>query len=128
MELRDGKVSGSYYALSLSPNQSVSYIPLFFSKYHAQKFFNQYNLDTSENCIRGLPRYCLRAFIIELEWFEKREKLVGAPFGTTKSGGAMIFFDNSGQSDNIEFMCKHISYDRLAKEYYCDDVPSIEKK
>jgi hypothetical protein len=42
MEVRDGKVTGSYYG-QMNQNDKQPHIPLFFSKQHAEVFFNVLN-------------------------------------------------------------------------------------
>ncbi len=58
-----GENTGSWFAFHIKPNEKKRYIPLFFSKYHAELFFKQRDIDQENWGIRGLPRYVLRGLI-----------------------------------------------------------------
>lgn len=110
MEQVNGKVTGSYYG---SEQQGRKFIPLFFSKYHAQMLFRESHLTNDRWCIRGLPRHALRAFILMLDLFK------------LQSVEPMIMFRPPGDISELGYAGFVTDRDLLAKEYYYDDVPKV---
>lgn len=107
----NGKVTGSYYG---TEQQGRKFIPLFFSKYHAQLLFSENYLNHEEWCIRGLPRHALRAFILMLDLFK------------LQNVEPMIMFRAPGDTNSkLGFAGFVIDRDLLAKEYYYDEVPKV---
>lgn len=114
MEVRNGKVTGSHYAIG--GEQSVEkVIPLMYSKPHAERFFHEAGLDAEKWAIRGLPRYSLRAFLITLELYEKK---MGA--------GAALCMLPPGARQDADFIFIPVSRENLIIEYYGEPIPSIE--
>lgn len=114
MELREGRVSGSHYGFN-NPNSNRHELVLFYSKEHAQRFFNELGLDTKKWCIRGMPQYVFRAFLITLQFLEK------------KGCGVSVLFSPPGMPKNEPFICLNTSSDELANEYYMGKMPTLEK-
>lgn len=113
MEVRDGKTTGSHYA---RPNECGGfYIPLVYSKAHAERFFHREKLDPRRWAIRGLPRFALRGFLVTLEFYEKR-----------MNGGAKLLFLQPGAPPDAPFIGLSISREDLIREYYGGEIPSIE--
>lgn len=69
MEHREGRVTGSLYATTEGERK---FLPLFLSRYHAELAFKAKQVEASRWCIRGLPRYALRATILMLSFFERQ--------------------------------------------------------
>jgi hypothetical protein len=113
MEHQNGKVTGSYYGTA---NQGRTFIPLFFSKHHAQMNFNENILDKDRWCVRGLPRYAFRGFLTLLELFEKR------------GIEPMILFRPPGDKSKIGYAGFATNRDLLIKEYYCEELPRALKR
>lgn len=113
MEHSEGKVNGSYYG---NEDNGRKFIPLFFSKYHAQLNFDEGGLDESCWCVRGLPRHAFRAFLLLLELFE-RQKVE-----------PMICFRPPGDTSEIGWAGLVTTRDLLVKEYYCEDLPRVLNK
>jgi len=110
MEQVEGKVTGSYYG---SAQESRKFLPMFFSKYHAQLLFDENRLEKDRWCIRGLPRYALRAFILMLDLL----KLQGVE--------PMIVFRPPGDISQLGYTGFVTDRDLLSKEYYCGKVPKV---
>lgn len=106
MEVRNGKVTGSHYATQF-PGSDKSLIPLTFSKNHAERIFKDAQLDPNKWAIRGLPRHALRAFLILLEFYEKK-----------MNSGAIISFLPPGAPQDAQFIGIVASSEELANEYY----------
>jgi hypothetical protein len=113
MEHQNGRVTGSYFG---SNNQGRTVIPLFFSKYHAEMNFHENVLDKNRWCVRGLPRYAFRAFLVLLELFEKR------------GIEPMILFRPPGDKSEIGYAGFVTNRDLLVKEYYCEELPRALKQ
>jgi hypothetical protein len=113
MEIRDGKGTGSHYATSF-PGTRERIIPLFFSKPHAERAFEEGNLSKSLWAVRGLPRYALRAFLAALELYEKK-----------MAAAAGIFFLPPGARPDAQWIMIKTSRDDLVREYYGSKIPSI---
>ncbi len=114
MELRDGKVTGSHYA---QPDAAGGhYIPLMFSKYHAERVFRDAELDSKQWAIRGLPRFALRAFLVTLEAYETRMNC-----------RAMLLFLPPGALPDAPFVGIPVSREELIREYYGAHIPSVEE-
>lgn len=112
MELKDGKVTGSYYA-SFHPGVQAPLIPLVYSKIYAEQLMKEADLDPNKWAVRGLPRFALRAFILMLELFEMRGQ------------GAMLGF-KLPQSPVLEPMVWiPITRRQLIENYYGGHVPSV---
>lgn len=125
MEVRNGKNTGSYFLIQPHSLARKPFIPLFFSKYHAELFLKQAeqltNLDTSMWAVRGLPHYSLRQFVIRLESFEIRREL----FGMESSAALLMFLPpDAKQADHFAMI--PITREQLATEYYGEQVPSIK--
>lgn len=115
MELRNGKVTGSYFA-TIHPGTQQPHIPLLFCKSHAEKVMREARLEPNRWAVRGLPRFSLRAFILMLELFEMRNQ------------GAMILFLPPGARDDAQFVSMVISRQQLIDEYFGAPVPRIQEK
>lgn len=113
MEHQNGRVTGSYYA---TETDGRMFIPLFLSKYHAQLNFDELEVSADRWCVRGLPRYAFRAFLIMLELFEKR------------GVEPMILFRPPGDMSEIGYAGFVTNRELLIKEYYCEELPSIADK
>ena len=72
--------------------------------------------------IIGLPRYVLRAFIIQLEGFEIRQKL----FDEVSKGTVLMFLSpDAKQSDYFSPIL--ITKEQLMYQYYGEKISSIKK-
>jgi len=116
MEVRDGKVTGSHYGVR-SPGSDKSFIPLAFSKHHAERIVRAAQLDPQKWAIRGLPRFALRAFLVTLGLYEK----------TINCGGAVIYFCPPGVPPDSELGGFIASREDLIREYYGEPIPSLEE-
>ena len=97
METVDGQITTpTWFALRFDSNDEMLSTPLFFSKYHAELFFKQRRMSKKKWAIRGLPRYVLRAFIIQLEGFEIRQKL----FDEIGKGAVLMFLPPDAKQSN----------------------------
>ena len=125
MEIRDDKNTGSYLSINPHHLERKPFIPLFFSKYHAELFLKQAeqlnNLDTSHWAVRGLPRYCLRTFVAQLEFFEIRRELF-----QMQGSGALLMFLPPAAKQSDHFAMIPITREQLIAEYYGGEVPSIK--
>lgn len=120
MMIREGENTGVWFALRLDTTDKKVFIPLFFSKYHAEIFFRQMDLDATTWGIRGLPRYVLRGLIVQLDASEIRHEL----FNMDSSGAVLMFLPpNTKQTDY--FVPIPITREQLITEYYGENVPSI---
>lgn len=113
MEHQNGKVTGSYFG---SENNGRTFIPLFFSKYHAAMNFEDNSLDKGRWCVRGLPKHAFRSFLIFLELFEHR------------GIEAMICFRPPGDTSKTEYVGLVTNRELLIKEYYGEDLPLVMNK
>ncbi|UJL39262.1 restriction endonuclease [Pantoea agglomerans] len=113
MKIREGKNTGSYYC-GFIDKLKKHYIPLFYSKYHAELAMSKADLDSKQWGVRGLPRYALRSFIIQLELFEKRDTV------------AMIMLLPPGARNDAEFVSMVTSRAHLMTEYYGADIPAVD--
>lgn len=110
MEHRNGRVTGSYFG---NHDKGRMFIPLFLSKYHAQMNLNENILDKDKWCVRGLPRYAFKSFLVLLELFEKR------------GIEPIILFRPPGDASEIGYAGFVTSRDLLVKEYYCEELPRV---
>lgn len=111
MEHVGGNVTGTYYGIETVNNEKT--IPLMFSKVHAQYFMDEFHIAKDRWAIRGLPKYAFRAFLVQLEIFEKR------------GVSAAISFYQPGtkeKSANLKISRKH-----LVEEFYGEEIPSVFK-
>lgn len=123
MMTKAGENTGVWFALGLNRTEKKSYIPLFFSKYHAELFFEQMNIDSNNWAVRGLPRYVLRGLIVQLEAFELRHEL----FDMTSSGAVLMFLPPDATSKET-FIPVPITREQLRHEYYGASVSSIRQQ
>jgi hypothetical protein len=114
MEKRDGSVSGSFFAYP-HPTTKRPEMLLFYSKEHAQRAFREAQLDSDRWCVRGMPQYVFRAFLIQLEWAEM------------KGYGAAVLFAPPGAFKDKPFITLPASRKDLIAEYYKGEIPSITK-
>lgn len=121
MMTRDGKNTGVWFALRFDSNDEKVSIPLFFSKYHAERFFKQRRMNKNKWAIKGLPRHVLRGLIIQIEGSEIRHEL----FNEMDSSGAVLMFlpPDAKQSDYLQPV--PITREQLMSQYYGENVPSI---
>ncbi|WP_151867599.1 restriction endonuclease [Acinetobacter soli] len=110
MEHRNGKVTGSYFC---TERDGHKFIPLFFSKYHAQLNFDDNILEKDRWCVRGLPRYAFRAFLLIMELCEKQNIK------------PMILFRPPGDLSEVGYAGFITNRDLLVKEYYGEALPRI---
>jgi hypothetical protein len=103
MELRDNKVTGTYFASS--NGAGIPRVPLFYSKRHAERTMIEAELSRENWAIRGLPRASLRAFALMLELYERR------------GGGAHVLFLPPGARPDTAFISLPVSKDDLMREY-----------
>lgn len=108
MELRENEVTGSFYGTS---ENGRNFIPLFFSKYHADMLFREKRLSEKEWCVRGLPHYALRAFILMLELFQRR------------GIEPMLMFRPPGDVSEFGYAGFVTDAELLKREYYCGKIP-----
>lgn len=114
MELRDGRVTGSYFCHVTEDGSRR--IPLTFSKPHAQQIFTQAGLNPTEWGVRGMPRHVLRAFILMMELMELMER---------QKGGAMLCMKHPGETPDTPFLGVPIARDELELEYYGEKIPRV---
>jgi len=112
MEKRSGSVTGSFYAHP-HPVTKRPEMPLFYSHEHARRAFKEGKLDDNRWCVRGMPQYIFRAFLIQLEWAEMR------------GYGAAIWFSPPGALKDKTFITLPASREDLIAEYYKGKIPSI---
>lgn len=106
MEIRDGRITGSYYGQQ-NPNDKQPHIPLFFSKQHAEMFFNVLN-NKDGWVIRGLPQYSLRALLIMVIGCGWETKLYWRlPWDKNPNGFAVI----------------PMTIEQLKREYFIGELP-----
>lgn len=126
MEIRKGKNTGSYVSIRPHNLGRELFIPLFFSKYHAQLFLQQAEqvngADISKCAVRGLPRYVLRAFILQLEFFEIRHELFKMP-----NSSALLMFLPPDAKPTDHFVMVPITREQLMNEYYGEQILSIRE-
>lgn len=112
MELRDNRVTGSYFAYS-DPSTGQRQVPLTYCKVHAERALLEAGLSPKEWTVRGLPRHSLRGFIIMLDLFEMH------------GNGAVILYLPPGSKEDADFIGMNISREDLIKEYYGAAVPRL---
>lgn len=110
MELRNGEVTGSFFG---TKENGRNFIPLFFSKYHAEMLFGESHLSASQWCVRGLPHYALRAFILMLELFQRR------------GIEPMLMFRPPGDMSEVGYAGFVTNAELLKREYYCGTIPLV---
>lgn len=110
MEHQNGTVTGSLFA---SIEQGRKFLPLFLSRYHAQLAFDAKHIDAGKWCIRGLPRYALRAFILMMKLFE------------SEGVEPVIVFRPPGDLGEPGYVGLVTNAKLLAQEYYCASVPGV---
>jgi Restriction endonuclease len=127
MDMREGENTGSWTLFRPPGSDQNPFLPLFFSKYHAElslqqaKKFN--GRDISKCAVRGLPRYVLRAFILQMEFFEIRHEL----FKMTNADLMLMFLlPNAGEDEH--FIQIPITREQLMNEYYGEQIPSIRNQ
>ncbi|WP_323932064.1 restriction endonuclease [Aeromonas hydrophila] len=114
MEKRDGSVTGSFFAHPHPTTQRPEML-LFYSREHAQRAFREARLDSNSWCVRGMPQYVFRTFLIQLEWAEM------------KGYGAAVLFLPPGALKGSPFITLPASREALIEEYYKGEIPSIKK-
>ncbi|MFG6179585.1 restriction endonuclease [Halomonas sp. THAF12] len=112
MEKREGRVTGSFFAHP-HPSTKRPEMLLFYSKEHAKRAFKEASLNPKEWCVRGMPQYVFRSFLIQLELAEMR------------GFGASVLFAPPGALKHKPFIAVSASREDLIAEYYDGDVPSI---
>jgi hypothetical protein len=115
MELQNGQLTGAHFGTFLSGFKE-RLIPLTFCRSHAERIFQEANLNPRQWSIRGLPRFALRAFLITLEVYEKK-----------MNSGAIIFFLPPGAEADAEFIGIRASREDLIRDYYGSPIQSIEE-
>jgi hypothetical protein len=110
MALNGGVVSGSFWAHP-HPVTGQLNLALFYSRKHAERVFVEARLDTSKWCVRGLPQYVFRAFLLQLELFEMRGM------------GAVVLFIPPGALKGKPFISLPAFRDDLINEYYRGELP-----
>lgn len=113
MEIREGKVTGSYFA-SHHPGANAPLIPMVFSKSHAEDVMREAGLSRDKWGVRGLPRYALRAFILMLQLIEMQGK------------GAMIGFRPPHAGKGTPLIWIPVTRQQLIEEYYYEDIPLVK--
>jgi len=111
MELRGGKVTGSFFAHP-HPSTGQPNMLLFYSKKHAEIAFKEAGLDPKKWGVRGMPQYVFRAFLLQLEWFEG------------KGAGAAVLFAPPGALKNKPFISLPASRKDLIDEYFHGKIPA----
>lgn len=114
MELQNGSVNGSYFGLDNHVTNRTDFV-LFYSRDHAQRFFREHELDSKNWCIRGMPQYVFRGFLLMLQFFESR------------GYGASIFFVSPEISKRDRFFCMSTSSEVLGDQYYLGEMPVLKK-
>ena len=123
MEAVDEQITTpTWFALCFDSNNEMLSTPLFFSKYHAELFFKQRRMSKKKWAIRGLPRYVLRAFIIQLEGFEIRQKL----FDEIGKGAVLMYLPPDAKQSDY-FWSIPITRKQLMSQYYGENIPSINE-
>lgn len=115
MEKRDGRVTGSFFAYP-HPTTNRPEMLLFYSKQHAERAFKEAQLSANQWCVRGMPQYVFRAFLLQLELFEM------------KGCGAAVLFSPPGALKDKPFITLPASREDLIAEYYKDELPSIKNR
>ena len=123
MMTRDGSNTGVWFGLGLNHEEKRSYIPLFFSKYYADLFVDQMNIDKNTWGVRGLPQYALRSLIVQLEAFEIRHELFDM-----KNSGAVIMFRPPNAKRSDPFIPIPITREQIITEYYGKMVASLREE
>jgi hypothetical protein len=112
MELGESGVWGSFYGIT-DPDTGEKRMFLFYCKAHAVAAMAEGELDARRWAVRGLPRYALRAFLIQLEFFEM------------KGVSASILYKPPGAEAEKPFIAIPAERAALVAEYYGKDIPSI---
>lgn len=86
---------------------------LFYSKNHAKRAFKEAGLDSNEWCVRGMPQYVYKMFLLQLELAEMR------------GYGATVLFTPPGAIKDTPFISLPASREDLISEYYDGEIPSI---
>lgn len=115
MELRNGTVTGSFYAHA-HPVTNKPNMPLFYSKNHAERAFKEGGLDPKRWCVRGMPQYVFRSFLLQLELFEYR------------GSAAAVFFAPPGALKEQPFISVPAPREDLINEYFQGTLPSLLKE
>lgn len=123
MMTRSGENTGVWLALDFDRTEKKSYIPLFFSKYHAELFFENTSMDSNNWRVTGLPRYVLRGLIVQLEASELRHEL----FNMTDSGAVLMFLPPDAKPTD-PFIPIPITREQLTTGYYGESISSIRKQ
>lgn len=113
MELQNGELTGSFF---LTEQAGRRFVPLFFSKYHAEHVFKDQRIAPEHWCVRGLPRHSLRAFILMISFVE------------TRGIEPMIMFRVPGEADDEPNFAGFVTTSALlTREYYCGPIPDIQR-
>ena len=123
MMTKDGQNTGVWFALRFDSNDEKVSIPLFFSKYHAERFFEQRRMNKNKWVIIGLPRHVLRSLIIQIEGGEIRHEL----FDNLDSSDAVLMFLPPDAKQSDYFLPIPINREQLMFQYYGEKIPSINK-
>lgn len=113
MEKRNGRVTGSFFAYP-HPTTNRPEMLLFYSKVHAERAFKEAQLSANQWCVRGMPQYVFRAFLLQLELFEMR------------GCGAAVLFVPPGAIQDKPFITLPASRKDLIAEYYKGELPNIK--
>ncbi|WP_436525605.1 restriction endonuclease [Actinoplanes sp. HUAS TT8] len=97
MELRNSKITGNWMTL---PNNG-KILPLFYSRYQAQQFFDACHFDASTACVRGVEQQTLR-FVVS-----------AAP----DSGTNFAILHPVEKDGSLQFMVIEYSADEIRDEY-----------
>ncbi len=114
MEIRGDQETGSFFAHP-HPTTGKENVLLFYSRAHAEAAFAEAGLSRARWGVRGMPRYVLRSFLIQLELFELR------------GAAAAILFKPPGAEPDAPFITLPAERAALIAEYYGDEIPSIKK-
>lgn len=113
MEHQDGRLTGSYFGHEKGGRK---FLPLFFSRYHAQMYLDENPIARTRWCVRGLPRYAFRTFLILLELLEKQ------------GVKPIILFRPPGDISKPGYAGFVTERDLLVKEYYYEELPRVINK
>ncbi|MEY8215319.1 MAG: restriction endonuclease [Colwellia sp.] len=113
MEKRNGSVTGSFFAHP-HPTTQRPEMPLFYSKNHAERAFKEAQLNNEKWCVRGMPQYVFRSFLLQLELAEM------------KGYGAAVLFTPPGAIKDTPFITLPAPREELIAEYYDGEIPSIK--
>lgn len=113
MEKRNSAVTGSFFAHPHPSTQQLNML-LFYSKVHAERAFKEAQLDHDNWCVRGMPQYVFRAFLLQLEIFEMQ------------GHSAAVLFSPPGAIKDTPFLSIPADRKDLIAEYYDGDIPSVQ--